>query len=367
MTKARILFVIPSLRGGGAERVALRILSHLCRDRFEPHVALVERTGPFLAQLPGDVVVHDLGAGRVARAAGPLLRLVWRLRPKTVLTMMSHLNLVASVVRPLFPAATSLIIRDANIVRRLPSPKGLNRWAYAAAFRRADAVVCQTDFMRWDLQRVLHLPPQKLTTIYNPLDVEAILQQARAVPSPFGRAQATTEIVTLGRLDAVKGLDRLMDAFPALVQRRPDARLWVLGQGPLEDRLRRQAQRLGIADRVHFVGYQSDPFGWLYHADLCVVSSRFECAPNALLEAIACKCPVIVQDHPGGSREILECTGQTDRFVPELGSWHSSWFRRPAEAIHRRLKEHFDIGVTIPMYERLLESPQEALAGLRAA
>ncbi|TMB00459.1 MAG: glycosyltransferase [Deltaproteobacteria bacterium] len=73
---ARILFALPGLHGGGAERVVVTVLRHLDRRRFEPHLVLADAVGPYLGEVPADVPVHTLGASRLRRALPALVRTV---------------------------------------------------------------------------------------------------------------------------------------------------------------------------------------------------------------------------------------------------------------------------------------------------
>src|SRR5207245_6965308 len=95
------MFLLPSLRGGGAERVAVTLLQHLDRRRFEPHLALVDAVGPYLADVPPDVPVHDLKAGRARYAMPAIIWLAWKLRPQVGLSTLGHLSSAVILARPL--------------------------------------------------------------------------------------------------------------------------------------------------------------------------------------------------------------------------------------------------------------------------
>ncbi len=427
----RCLFVLPSLRGGGAERVTTLLLQHLpdgdslrktefipfahhpslatstqrttehvsfahhpslatsiaCDQPIRPttsayggqitptdilhsppaavsfdlHLALVEKCGPNLANVPADVTVHDLAAGRVSRAILPLARLVRRLQPDIVFSTISHLNLAVAMTRWCWPAHTRLILRETAACRQILSSAAcpsLHRALYRRFYQTADAIVCQTPYMLCDLQRTFQVPASKLRVISNPVDFAAIERLRDAdVCSPTGQGggrhsasdhcnaigtgigptpDCGPHIVSLGRLRPIKGTSRLLGAFPHLLAHRPDAQLWLLGDGPCESQLRREAADLRIADRVHFVGYQANPYVWLKHADLMVLSSYSESSPNAILESVACGCPAVATRHPGGTFEMLSHLGLADRFVARLDRWEDAWFHPlPASACER--------------------------------
>jgi glycosyltransferase involved in cell wall biosynthesis len=170
-----------------------------------------------------------------------------------------------------------------------------------------------------------------MVTIYNPVDLDEIRARAAAAPNPFEGQGVGPHLVAAGRISPVKGFDTLIRALPALHELHPDAELWILGEDRSANKAtRRQLEGLchahGVADRVHFIGHQDNPYPFFKHADLFVLSSRYEGLPNVLLECLGCGCPVIALDAPGGTREIMESTGQIHRLTAEL-DWKLEWFR----------------------------------------
>lgn len=127
-------------------------------------------------------------------------------------------------------------------------------------------------------------------------------------------------IITVGRLAYQKDHVTLLRAF-ALALRRVQARLVLVGQGPLHGELVTLAEELGISDKVLFAGWQENPFAWMANADLFVLSSRFEGFGNVVIEAMACGLPVVSTDCPSGPNEIL-ANGDAGILVP-VGDVHA--------------------------------------------
>ena len=155
--------------------------------------------------------------------------------------------------------------------------------------------------------------------IHNPVDMEKIRNSVGApVDHPAFRAGGTV-LVAAGRLEHEKGFDLLIEAMALL----PDTRVQVviLGEGRLESELRALARKHGLDGRVHFAGFQKNPFAWFAKADAFVLSSRYEGFPNVVLEALACGTPVISTPAPGGIRELL---GWPNRMRTRLGHQRAS-------------------------------------------
>jgi len=243
-----------------------------------------------------------------------------------------------------------------SIARRSWRWPRLSSLALGRLYRRADAVVCQSRAMREDLARSFCVPYDRMTVIPNPVDVEAVRAAAADGPNPFAGAGPGPHLVMVGRFAPVKGFDRVIRALGDLHRQSPGARLWLVGPDADDGRLRAElgslARAQGVEDRVHFPGYASNPFPYLRHADLFVLASRAEALPNVLLEALACDCPVVALDAPGGTREVMELTNQMHRLRPNL-DWRPEWFRGDGDARPADLSA-FSLESVLRRYERLL-------------
>lgn len=364
LTAQRALFVAPTLELGGAQRVFTTVLNGLAETEVDLHLALVRRVGPFLKQLSPRVTVHDLQCRRALTALPRLRRLICRLQPQAVLSTAFRMNLGVTLLQPWLPRGTRILIRETNeIGAQLGGGlRGrLLRTLASRTYRRADVIVCQSNFMQEDMQRALHLAVDRMRVVMNPVGFDE-LQRSGMEHNPFAGHGPGPHVLGVGRLVRAKGFDRLITAFPRLLARQPCARLWLLGDGPERPALARQAEQAGLSAVVQFAGVQSDPYSWMRHADLMAAPSRHEGTPNVVLEAIACECPLVVVDHPGGTREVMRLTGQEWRVVDDLSAWDDNWFARPPESVLNRARQLFDRQSVTEEYLHLMELRQPAAA-----
>src|SRR6266851_427363 len=306
--RKKILFLIPFFTAGGAERVLLILLRHLDRRFFEPQLGLLQAKGEFIADIPKDVVVHELKVSRVRYAVPRIVGLVWNIRPHTILSTLGHLNLALMLSTRFLPRGTRLLIRESTTAKtsfskEMRHPK-VWEWFYRHLYKRADRIVCLSDSMLYDLVDHFAIPREKLVRIYNPVDIDRMRELAERGGNPyFGSGP---HLVAAGRLSREKGFDVLLDAMPPLLERFPNAQLTLLGDGPGRADLTDQAKRLGLTEKVHLLGFRPNPWPYFKYADLFVLPSRYEGMPNVLVEALVLGVPAVATDCSGGIREIAE-------------------------------------------------------------
>lgn len=365
--RRRVLFVMPNLGGGGAERVIVTLLRHLDRSRFEPHLALVRAAGPYLKEVPADVPLHDLKAGRVRHAFPGIIRLAWKLRPQAIHSTLCEMNMAMVILRPFLPPGIRLLIREgispgAKSVHAKKHPM-VWKWLYRWLYPWADKIICVGDFVADELADNFHVPRRKLVRIYNPVDIELVRKLADVAASPY--QSDGPHLVAAGRLAYQKGFDILLEAMALVRNSLPACGLTILGEGELRSELLAQRERLGLKEAVHLIGFQRNPYPYLKHADLFVLPSRFEGMPNAVIEALAVGTPVVASDCPGAVREILrDCPiarlvppsdpqALAETIVSALNSTHGEL--RPHEGLEAYLSR-FEVKARVRDYEEILDA-----------
>ena len=354
--KQKVLFILPSLHGGGAERVIVTLLKYLDREIFELHLALIAKEGTYLDNVPKDVPVHNLAAGRVRYSFKPLLKLIHRVKPDTIFSTLGHLNLALIFLKPFLPKTTKIIVREANtvseIIKKSNNPR-LWTFFYKTFYKKADLIVCNSKYMLKDLKENFNIPAEKMVQVYNPVDLETIQEKVREGTNPFLNDNSSPNIVAIGRLTYQKGFDRLIASVPELLKTKPNAKIWILGKGPLENQLIQQRNHLGLQKYIEFVGFQENPYKWLKHSDLFVLSSYYEGLPNVLLEALACECPVVAIDHPGGTREIIEILGQNERLLNNF-IYNDNLFEKSRVNVNGIFQNTFGSKEIVSKYQKII-------------
>lgn len=305
----RIANFIPSLSGGGAERVVINLLHSFDRHEVTPILITGSATGPFADKIPDDVEVIDLKTPQMRKATRALVKVMNKQQPDLLISHLSHANIAT------LRAARKAIYRPTIAVvehMTMSAYKG-QRWRdllikplAKRLYPQADHIISVSNDAARDLERVLSLSKHSVKTIYNPVVSPELERQAsQTIDHPLSLFEGKL-ILGVGRLSQQKDFSNLILAFSKLhAKSETPLHLAIVGTGEQEDFLETQIAKHGLQQAVSLVGFQENPYAWMRRADLFVLSSRWEALPTVLIEAMACGTNVVSTDCPSGPREIL--------------------------------------------------------------
>jgi glycosyltransferase involved in cell wall biosynthesis len=316
----RLALYLPSLRGGGAERVMVTLANAFAERGYAVDLVLVSAEGPYLVEVSDAVRIVDLGCSRVLFSLPRLARYLRKERPRVLLSAMGHANAIAVLARGLSRVPTRVVVSERNhfSVSIAQSGEARNRFLerrIRKIYRLADGIIAVSTGVADDLAKHAGLPRKKISVVYNPVWVPRIQKLADETVEPrlFHDGDGPL-IVAMGRLVKQKGFSILLRAFARLRAQRA-ARLVILGEGELRESLEGEIGQLGLAADVILPGFAHNPFPLLRDSDLFVLSSLWEGLPNGMIQAMACGTPVVASDCPSGPAEILG-NGRWGRLVP---------------------------------------------------
>lgn len=364
MTPGPIAFYLPSLRGGGAERVVINLAEGMTERGLPVDVVLAAAEGALLDQLPPSARVVDLHAGRVLRSLGPLVGYLRRERPRALVSSLTHANVIALAAARLARRATPVIATVHNTMSEsTPRQDSWLRGLWPALVRtfypRASRVVAVSQGAADDLARTMGLPRDAIAVVYNPVITPTLLTLARQSPDhPWLTAQESPVILGVGRLTRQKDFPTLLRAFAEVRRTRP-ARLIILGEGEERPALHALAADLAIAGEVALPGFRTNAVAYMAASALFVLSSAWEGLPTVLIEALAAGTRVVSTDCPSGPREILQ-EGRLGTLVPvgdptALAAAMTQALDRPADLVPTAALAPFTRDAAVDHYLRLIE------------
>jgi N-acetylgalactosamine-N,N'-diacetylbacillosaminyl-diphospho-undecaprenol 4-alpha-N-acetylgalactosaminyltransferase len=302
--RKRILFLINSLTGGGAERVMCTLLHHSKQECAEFDVTLGLLDVESQAYAPPDWVnVRQLDARKsFGRSLLEARKLFAEVQPDISISFLTRSN----VANALCARGGFILSERANTSAHFAAGPGgaLQRAVIRALYPRATRIIAVSEGVGEDLRDNFAVRADRIVAIPNPVDVDAIAAKAALAPELSIEAPY---IMAAGRLVRSKNFDVLIRAFAASGR---SGKLLIVGEGPQREALLETARECGVADRVLMPGFVSNPYPLMRAADLFVLSSRAEGFPNALVEAMAVGAPVVAANCRSGPSEILAETNR---------------------------------------------------------
>jgi glycosyltransferase involved in cell wall biosynthesis len=360
-----IALFLPSLAGGGAERVLLTLGATFAAEGHPVDLVLATAEGPYLDQVPAGVRLVDLDSRRVLTSLPRLVAYLRRARPRAMISAITHTNIVALWGKRLARVATRMIVTEHGVA---PRPPGRSGRAYGlfpilmhGFYPGADSVVAVSHGLADDLAERSGLPRARIDVVYNPVVTpELAVRAAAPVDHPWLAPRQPPVVLSVGRLTAQKDYPTLIRAFERIAARSA-ARLVILGEGEAHAELESLVQATGLAGRVALPGFVANPYAYMARAKVFVLSSIWEGLPTVLVEALACGCPVISTDCRSGPREILE-DGAWGRLVPvgavdELATAMLAVLRSTEEPVGSIATARFTPAASVAQYLRLIEEP----------
>ena len=197
-----------------------------------------------------------------------------------------------------------LVLRESNYAQIGINTNWLKFRMRRFAFGRSDAAVALSRGVAEEMERHYRLPAERITVIYNPVDLAQIGRLSSESPEEI-LGNGAFHVVTCGRLVRQKNIGLLIKALVLSRDRSIEWSLYILGDGPEETALKQLAVKLGVDGAVKFLGFQKNPYSYMARADLFVLPSLWEGFGHVLVEAMASGTPVLATDCPHGPREIL--------------------------------------------------------------
>jgi len=374
MQPRNVALVVGQLQHGGAERQLSELAVRLDRSSFRPYVVcLSEITHPYagwLTEAGVEVCVLPRAGHRDAGRAWRLARLLASRR-----TDLSHAFLLAANAYTW--AASWLAGRRPYIASSrtcIPAAGPLATAIHRRAFRSARAVIANSRrVMQFTCDRYA-VPVHSVRVVHNGVALENYPPLADDVRAAVRRAMGVADgeilVGTIGRASPEKNLGMLLDVAAALPAATPRCRVVIVGEGPELAGLRDRARSMGLADRAIFTGERHDVAPLLGAMDIFALTSKTEGLPNAVMEAMACRRPVVATD-VGGTGELIEdgvsghlvASGDAARMTERIAALARSRERSMAmgEAARARIESAFSVGLmvtrTADIYEKALRGP----------
>ncbi len=339
--------------GGGSEKQLLYLLRGLDRERFEPILYLLYESGVLLDEVPKDIKRFAFWSensyprwnwpGRIHNMqVHHLTQLLRREKIDAVYDRLFHVTLVTgpATERTQTPRISTIVSPPQfDLARSEKHWLAMKKRTLKKAYANATALLTVGAGTADNAAQYYNIPRNDFQVMLSPIDIAWIDSESQKAWTGLELRPNRKQIISIGRLSDEKGHRYLIQAFAkytaaAKMDLVPVADLHLVGDGVLRKELQSLAASLDVADSIFFHGQVYSPFSLLKKCDLLCLPSLYEGMPNALLEAMACRVPVLATNTNQGAGELLRShplgTLVAKANVDELASAIQDRFQRPA-------------------------------------
>jgi glycosyltransferase involved in cell wall biosynthesis len=317
----KILFIVPSLVAGGAERQVIYLMRGLVKRGMVISLLVFDPIGELFDEIPDGIKVYIAKSYKSGNPFRNPLRVLWEIirvihRENPDIIYGRHWPTKTPTAFAGRLLGKKVVLSEANnlILYMVYNNTGrISSYLKNMACRLADKIVAVSQGVADCLEQLFNIN-SNIMVIHNGFDLEMIEKKSREETLHPWFKEEEPIAVAIGRLVNQKGFSYLLEAIE-LVNRKIPARLIIIGDGELKPKLEKQAEEIAIKDKVDFLGIKKNPFAYMAKCDLFVLSSLFEGFPNVLLEAMALGLPVVSTNCPYGPGEVIE-NGRNGMLVP---------------------------------------------------
>lgn len=315
----KIAVFIYSLGGGGAERVVSQLIPYLENNGFDVYLVLMNNTCvyPFQTKIKPFFLENSKATENSVLKLLKIPFLAYKyhifLKKNKINKSFSFLTRPGfiSVLTKWFNKKRTIIISERSYSSNQYGSNNLKSWMnnflIQKLYPKADLIIANSNGNAQDLITNYNVPRYKITTIYNPISIEAIFA-IEPIKDFFDTNYFN--LVSVGRLNRGKNHHLLIKSLEFFKLQK--VRLYIFGDGILKDELEKTIQDLKLENYVFLMGFESNIYKYLKAADLFVFSSNHEGFPNVILEAMACELPIVSTNCPSGPNEIFKVNTDYD-------------------------------------------------------
>lgn len=301
-----IAIIITKLNGGGAERCASNLSIELSK-KYNVKLIVFDATNityPYGGELIDLNIANSDGVWSKVTNVIKRVKKVREIKKKYKIDCAISLLDGPNIVNVLSSRGERTIVSVRNMLSHEPV-SALRKKLIRFTSVHSDVTVSLSEMVKYDLVKYFDIPKEKITTIYNHCDAQLLKDLCKDNPTGINTDPNKVNYVTMGRLNKQKGQWHLIRAFQNVVKEIPNAHLYIMGEGELEQQLKSLISELNLENSITMTGYIKNPHGIYNQCEVFVFPSLFEGLGNVLLEALAFDMPIIASDCEAGPREIL--------------------------------------------------------------
>ncbi len=297
--KKKILFVLPTLNMGGAEKVTVNILNKLDKNLFNITLVVIDSKYKHLeSYIDEDIDLKYLKITKTRNAFFAIFKQIIIFKPTIVYSTLNRTNILILIIKLLYPYF-KVLIREPS----MPSAQIKNNYMSRSMkflikflYPYANKIIVQTKYMKDEIEHIFNIDRDKVIVMNNPIDKKAILKSLKNQKNPFLQYKDNCNFIYVGRLSNEKNPLYLVDIFKKVVIENDKFHLFIIGDGYLKDEINKKIIDNNLINNIHVLGFRSNPYPFIKYSDALLLSSKWEGMPNIAIEALFLKKIVITTD-----------------------------------------------------------------------
>lgn len=355
--KSNIVFILPSLAAGGAERVMSYIAQNINQKKYNVTLVVIGFEKDIAFEV-NNIDIKYLNKSRVLTSLLDCIFLFKRLKPKIVVSAISNLNSAMGIISIFFPKC-KFIGRIVNIGSVLKNHPEENNRYYPSFISKIgskglDYIICQSQDMYDDAIKNPNFKKCTLVVINNPITKSFDVKKNVSNQSQ----NRMYKFITVGSLEKRKGHLRILKVLSEL--KDIDFRYTIIGKGSQKENIFNKIAKLNLEDKITYIPYTDNVAKFLSESDLFLQGSFVEGFPNALIETCSVGTPAVVFDAPGGINEIIQndingyIAFNEEDFKDKITLALSKKWN--TQVIHDSVFKKYNSNTIISKYEKLFDS-----------
>jgi len=351
----KILFILPSLKAGGAERVLSFVAQNIDKTKFLSTLLVLGFEKDAVYEVKNVNIVY-LNKKRLLNSLWAILKFIVRSKPNIVVSSIIHVNIFTGILAFFF-RKIKFVAREASVISKMNEySKNIilnNNIVLSIVYNNFSKIICQSKDMYNDIHNNYKISKEKLCVINNPIT------KKHSVKSIWNKSVELVNFITVGRLSKEKGHSRILENLTRIDSY--NYHYTIIGDGPLKEELLLLVDSLGMNDKVTFVSYSSNVSLELTKKDVFLQGSYVEGFPNAVLESCVVGTAVIAFDAIGGTREIIKngvngiMVSSEEEFLNALKNISKILEMNP-NVISAHVNDKFNSSYVLKQYEEMFNS-----------
>ena len=315
MTNKKILNFIPNFSFGGVETTNINLSETLIKFGYE--VDLITNDYQRVNKSKYFNNIKSLRKSKMLFCLLPLIKYINNTKPDLIICSQFYANIIVLLACFLSGYKTKIILCERVPVfenlKNLPViKKNVIKFLIKRLYKKADKIVCNSYGTKNDLSKITDV--KNSVVIYNPVLNDSMLSQSKSTVKDFIFDKRTKYLITVSRIAEERNIIELINIFNLLPNKK-NIKLLIIGDGPLLDECKSKVKQLNLENKIHFLGYKSNPYKYLSKSHVYLSTAKWEGMGNSIIEALFFGLYIIAYDSPGGVSEMLK-DGKFGSLIP---------------------------------------------------